>query len=67
MMTSHLGRTIKAGYCPACDSIEGFLKGPEAGRCVNIQCKACGNRYNFSEGQKLSLAEYIGRDPEAKP
>ena len=37
---------LKKGVCPDCDG-DKFLKGPEAGLAVNVQCKNCGSRFNL--------------------
>jgi len=42
-----LWEQIDADYCAECERTpaRGFLRGPEAGNCLNIKCSFCGQKY----------------------
>lgn len=40
-----LKKCLNRGVCPDCKG-DSFLKGPEGGCSVNIECAECGSRFN---------------------
>lgn len=51
---------LARGHCPYCNRTR-FLRGPVGGAAVNIECAACGERYNVSSiGGQLISAQRIG-------
>jgi len=35
--------------CPCCEQDEAFLEGPHGGMSINIMCRFCGTRLNFTD------------------
>lgn len=51
---------LSLGYCPQC-GCETFQPGPRGGSAQNVECIACGERFNVTiVGTQLLFAQAIG-------
>ena len=50
-------KKLKEGNCPVCGG-DKFLRGPEGGLGVKVECERCGSDFNVGPG----AAQFIGVD-----